>query len=117
LRCGGTFPEWVMELTCLFIAVASFIATVGNPQLSAGSCPNLSGRYVLQGEDGRVLIAIKQDRCRKVTIKWGGDDVGHGLPDNHRSFPRPVWSSRAPASQPCSDRAAASSSAAVLPQT
>jgi hypothetical protein len=68
-----------MGVTCLPLVLASFIGIVANLRASADSCPDLSGRYVLQGEDGRVLVTIRQDRCGKVTIKWGDDDVEHGL--------------------------------------
>ena|SRR5438876_1160890 len=32
------------------------------------TCPDLSGRYVEQGEDGRVYISIKQTRCETIEI-------------------------------------------------
>jgi hypothetical protein len=36
-------------------------------------CPNLSGRYVIQGEDGQVRIFIQQERCDRATIqRWIG---------------------------------------------
>ena len=39
------------------------------PALIAGDqCPNLSGAYVLQGEDGQVRISIRQRGCESITI-------------------------------------------------
>jgi hypothetical protein len=35
-----------------------------------GSCPNLSGRYVLAGADGHVIILISQARCASIRIDW-----------------------------------------------
>jgi hypothetical protein len=32
-------------------------------------CPNLSGRYMIQGEDGQVQIFIQQERCDRATIR------------------------------------------------
>jgi hypothetical protein len=62
-----------------FVQPATSIGFVATLQAPANSCPDLGGRYVLQGEDGRVLVTIRQDRCAKVTIKWGDGDVEHGL--------------------------------------
>jgi hypothetical protein len=35
---------------------------------SANACPNLSGHYVLQGEDGAVQYAVRQGGCDRVEI-------------------------------------------------
>src|SRR5262245_31129588 len=32
-------------------------------------CPDLSGRYMIQGEDGQVHISIEQERCDRATIR------------------------------------------------
>src|SRR5439155_4944542 len=37
------------------------------------TCPDLSGRYVKQSEDGRVYISIKQTRCESIEIDWDGE--------------------------------------------
>jgi hypothetical protein len=34
------------------------------------ACPNLSGRYVIQWEDGRVYPIIAQTRCDRIKIDW-----------------------------------------------
>jgi hypothetical protein len=36
---------------------------------SAGACPNLSGHYVLQGEDGVVHFRVIQQGCERVEIQ------------------------------------------------
>ena len=32
-------------------------------------CPDLSGKYLLQGEDGQVYISIEQKRCDRASIR------------------------------------------------
>src|SRR5919108_5241236 len=34
------------------------------------TCPDLSGKYVIQGEDGSVYVTIKQTRCERMDIEW-----------------------------------------------
>ena len=41
-------------------------------------CVDLSGRYVLQGEDGQVFVTIDQTECQRIAIDWGGS-VEHQL--------------------------------------
>jgi hypothetical protein len=36
---------------------------------SASACPNLSGHYVLQGEDGEVHYTVIQQGCERVEIR------------------------------------------------
>lgn len=38
--------------------------------LFAPECPNLTGRYRLNGEDGYVAITITQPNCQSITIDW-----------------------------------------------
>jgi hypothetical protein len=33
------------------------------------ACPDLSGKYIFQGEDGQVHISIEQERCDRVAIR------------------------------------------------
>jgi hypothetical protein len=40
-------------------------------------CPDLSGDYVVQGEDGQTVLAISQRRCDSVGVVW--NDVGREL--------------------------------------
>jgi hypothetical protein len=37
---------------------------------TSAPCPDLSGRYLIPGEDGAVTVIIEQMRCEKVTIQW-----------------------------------------------
>lgn len=34
------------------------------------ACPNLSGDYVIQGQDGRVRVSIQQTACKKIAVSW-----------------------------------------------
>ena len=36
---------------------------------STRECPDLSGKYMIQGEDGQVHIFIEQEHCDRVTIR------------------------------------------------
>ena len=47
------------------------------------TCPDLSGRYVKQGEDGRVYISIKQTRCETIEIEWVAGSYGHTSGGTH----------------------------------
>lgn len=44
------------------------ITTLVFLQVVSTGCPDFTGRYVLQGEDGRVSIQIEQRGCEVVTI-------------------------------------------------
>ena len=37
---------------------------------TSAPCPDLSGRYLIPGEDGAVTVIIEQSRCETVTIQW-----------------------------------------------
>lgn len=43
---------------------------LATPVAAATVCPDLSGRYVIQGEDGRVFVVIRQTRCASARIEW-----------------------------------------------
>jgi hypothetical protein len=47
-----------------------FLLLMQESARSQSTCPDLSGRYVIQGEDGRVFVTIKQTRCERITIEW-----------------------------------------------
>jgi hypothetical protein len=44
---------------------------------------NLSGRYVIQGEDGRVYVSISQAGCTKVSITWESSLFPNRPPAEH----------------------------------
>jgi hypothetical protein len=50
-------------------------------QSTQASCPNLAGRYVIQGEDGRVFVTIAQARCERVNLTW----LIHSLSDSSKT--------------------------------
>ena len=50
-------------MKALFISLALCLFAA-----SASACPNLSGHYVLQGQDGRVRYAVRQQGCDRVEI-------------------------------------------------
>jgi hypothetical protein len=49
----------------------------------AAPCPDLSGNYILQGEDGRVRVKIEQTRCERVTITRVSSSYA-GTAERHR---------------------------------
>jgi hypothetical protein len=65
--------------------------------IAGAKCPDLSGRYVLPGQDGQVYITIKQSRCERVTIEWlisvydGTSRTTHVLPLDGRFHPDTGW--------------------------
>ena len=40
----------------------------GGPTAAQSACPNLTGRYVMQYQDGRVYVTISQVRCESMQI-------------------------------------------------
>jgi len=38
--------------------------------VAPNTCADFSGRYVIQGEDGRVAVHIEQARCERISISW-----------------------------------------------
>jgi hypothetical protein len=55
-------PKWIV----LIIKAVSLAAT--HNATASPQCPNLSGNYVIQGEDGQVQIAINQHDCDRIDI-------------------------------------------------
>ena len=37
---------------------------------SPAGCRDLSGHYVIQGEDGRVYVTLEQTRCKRLAMDW-----------------------------------------------
>lgn len=46
-------------------------------------CPDLSGDYVIQGEDGRVYVSIVQTRCSRIRIGWNYGAFRSGRDSTH----------------------------------
>jgi len=61
------------------------------------SCPELSGRYLLQGEDGQVELVIQQIGCQTVTVIRKASYLGkasierHNLKIDGRFHPDTPW--------------------------
>jgi hypothetical protein len=53
-------------ITILF----GFLLLMQESTMAQKTCPDLSGRYVIQGEDGRVFVTITQTRRERITIEW-----------------------------------------------
>ena len=58
-----------------------FLLMMQQSTMVQNTCPDLSGRYVIQGEDGRVYVTVKQTRCERITIEW----LIHSHPDTSRT--------------------------------
>ncbi len=50
---------------------------------STRKCPDFSGRYMIQGEDGQVHISIEQDHCDRVTIRRASGYLGTITSEKH----------------------------------
>lgn len=65
----------------LTLAVVCLAATRA---VTAGSqCPNLSGTYLIQGEDGQVQISIEQYKCGRIEIVRDSGYDGEVTPEKH----------------------------------
>jgi len=58
-------PQWIGLIVTAISLAAPHDATA-SPQ-----CPNLSGSYMIQGEDGQVHIAIDQHKCDRIGPRRG----------------------------------------------
>ena len=50
---------------------------------TAPKCSDLSGKYMIQGEDGQVHISIEQERCDRVTIRRESGYLGTITSEKH----------------------------------
>ena len=46
-------------------------------------CPDFSGRYMIQGEDGQVFITITQQGCRQMTVERTNNYLGTITKERH----------------------------------
>lgn len=85
-----TFAESKMRVALLAVVL------ITGCQRAAG-CPEMSGRYVIQGEDGRSYITIAQHGCDRATLQWrhrtymGQDSTIHELIMDGRAHPDRGW--------------------------
>ena len=49
----------------LLLLLASILSTNPRP-----SCPDFSGHYVMQAEDGRIYLTVMQTGCERIAINW-----------------------------------------------
>jgi hypothetical protein len=60
------------------------ISRAAAPDALAGPpCPNLSGNYMIQGEDGQVHIAIEQHGCDRIDIVRKNNYLGEITSETH----------------------------------
>ncbi|HEY2381343.1 MAG TPA: hypothetical protein VGK48_09200 [Terriglobia bacterium] len=55
------------------------------PQLAlADRCPDLSGKYTIQGQDGQAVhLSIDQDECLYISIERSSSNQGKNVKDKH----------------------------------
>ena len=53
------------------------------PVSARSPCPNLSGKFMLQGEDGQVHISMIQHGCERITIIRQSGYLGHITTERH----------------------------------
>jgi hypothetical protein len=52
-------------------------------QQLAARCPNLSGHYMIQGEDGQVHIYVQQNACDRIVIERRTSYLGKITSEKH----------------------------------
>jgi hypothetical protein len=57
--------------------------TSGQPATTPSKCLNLSGQYLIQGEDGQVRISIEQQRCERISIIRRSGYLGRITSETH----------------------------------
>jgi hypothetical protein len=50
------------------LALTAICLATTSARAANSRCPNLSGKYVIQGEDGQVHISIEQHKCDRIII-------------------------------------------------
>jgi hypothetical protein len=49
----------------------------------ADRCPDLTGKYMVQSEDGQVHYSINQDECLQITIERTTNQSGKNVKEKH----------------------------------
>jgi hypothetical protein len=67
-------PQQMIAATMGVLCIGAFLAGYWMPRPTEAAaatpkCPDLSGKYLLQGEDGQVYISIEQKRCDRASIR------------------------------------------------
>ena len=63
---------------------AAIVLSLLTSSLSGSNCPDLSGKFVLQGEDGRVLLNIIQTRCDDIRVSRTTTNFAGSFRETHR---------------------------------
>ena len=67
------------------VTLVSLLILLGSAlPFAEGACPDLSGQYHIQGEDGSVTVAIKQTRCERLSLEWWIVSYDHRSKTLHR---------------------------------
>jgi hypothetical protein len=61
---------------CIFLSLCAFAK-------GADLCPDLSGQYVIQGEDGQVRVTITQKGCEEIRIDRTANYHGKTTTEQH----------------------------------
>ena len=69
-------------MTKVALALAIFLSICGYAN-AADVCPNLSGQYVIQGEDGQVHLTITQVGCEQIRIDRTANYLGKTTREQH----------------------------------
>jgi hypothetical protein len=70
-------PEWIA------LIIASTWLTATRAVMAKAPCPNLSGNYLIQGEDGQVKISINQHGCDRIKIVRRSGYLGTTTAEKH----------------------------------
>src|SRR5262245_21513646 len=78
----------LIALTAGLLWVSAFstgysIQEPGTGAVATRKCPDLSGKYMIQGEDGQVHISIEQEQCDRVTIHRESGYLGTITSEKH----------------------------------
>jgi len=74
---GGMFS------VCACAAACSTRQASTDDVSARSECPDLSGNYMIQGQDGQVHIDIEQERCDRVTIRRDNGYLGTITSERH----------------------------------
>src|SRR5262245_58113709 len=69
-------------MTKLALGLAIFLSLCSYAK-AADPCPNLSGEYIIQGEDGQVRLTITQKSCEEIRIDRTNNYLGKVSREQH----------------------------------
>jgi hypothetical protein len=61
-------PIWRIDKQRIALIVIAIASATTHSALANAQCPNLSGKYVVQGEDGQIHLVIDQHECDRINI-------------------------------------------------